>query len=202
MIDFDRSEKDHSSRFHVRRVFTQPGSKAASSLERRMSAFASSGHAAGKAVCDKRQLQTDARRRRHLNRFPTWYDKEWKIVGGGQFSDYRKASFVVSVESGWRLSCRLRSTCNRISVLPGAGDGRQRRRKQGNPSKGCGSDSSGGRSLYGRASASRGRTAGERRSPEPAGCSLRWRIAIGRSYIERAGFACRLGIYRPGARTH
>jgi hypothetical protein len=50
--------------------------------ERRMSAFASSGHAAGKAVCDKRQLQTDARRRRHLNRFLTWYDKEWKIVGG------------------------------------------------------------------------------------------------------------------------
>ena len=48
-----------------------------------MSAFAGSGHAAGKAVCDKRQLQTDARRRLHLNRFPTWYDKEWKIVGGG-----------------------------------------------------------------------------------------------------------------------
>src|ERR1700730_6446872 len=48
--------------------------------------------------------------------------------GGGQFSDYRKASFVVSVESGWRLSCRLRSTCNTISVLPGAGDGRQSRR--------------------------------------------------------------------------
>ena len=45
--------------------------------------FAGCGHAAGKAVCDKRQLQTDARRRLHLNRFPTWYDKEWKIVGGG-----------------------------------------------------------------------------------------------------------------------
>ena len=29
MIDFDRSEKDHSSRFRVRGVFTQPGSKAA-----------------------------------------------------------------------------------------------------------------------------------------------------------------------------
>jgi hypothetical protein len=169
-----------------------------------MSAFASSGHAAGKAVGDKRQLQTDARRRRHLNRFPAWYDKETKSgrLWGGQFSDYRKASFVVSVESGWRLSCRLRSTCNRISVLSGAGDGRQRRRKQGNPSKGCGSDSSRGRSLYGRASASRGRTAEERRSPEAAGCCLRWRIAIGRSYIEGAGFACRLGIYRPGARTH
>ena len=26
MIDFDRSEKDHSSRFRVRGVFTQPGS--------------------------------------------------------------------------------------------------------------------------------------------------------------------------------
>ena len=26
MIDFDRSEKDHSSRFRVREVFTQPGS--------------------------------------------------------------------------------------------------------------------------------------------------------------------------------
>jgi hypothetical protein len=27
VIDFDRSEKDHSSRFRVRGVFTQPGSK-------------------------------------------------------------------------------------------------------------------------------------------------------------------------------
>ena len=47
--------------------------------------FAGSGHAAGKAVCEKCQLQTDPRRL-HLNRFPTWYDKEWKIVGWGASS--------------------------------------------------------------------------------------------------------------------
>lgn len=120
---------------------------------------------------------------------------------GGQCRDYRKASFVVSVESGWRLSCGLRATCNGLSVLPGAGDDRPRRRKQGNPSK-CGSDSSGSRSLCGRSSACRGRIAEERRSPDASGSCPRRRTDIDRCDIERAGFACCLGICRPGARTH
>jgi hypothetical protein len=33
VIDFDRSEKDHSSRFRVREVFTQPGSLAVFRVE-------------------------------------------------------------------------------------------------------------------------------------------------------------------------
>jgi hypothetical protein len=38
VIDFDRSEKDHSSRFRVRGVFTQPGSEPEDPPTARMSA--------------------------------------------------------------------------------------------------------------------------------------------------------------------
>jgi hypothetical protein len=41
VIDFDRSEKDHSSRLRVRGVFKQPGSKRELRSSSLMSAFAS-----------------------------------------------------------------------------------------------------------------------------------------------------------------